>query len=45
MSDAAMLNRHLAAAKPCATYRMIDRVAARRETGAKIISLSAGEPC
>ncbi|WFU92189.1 pyridoxal phosphate-dependent aminotransferase (plasmid) [Rhizobium sp. CC1099] len=44
MSHAAMLNRHLAAAKPSATYRMIDRVAARRETGAKIISLSAGEP-
>ncbi|ARO32401.1 aspartate aminotransferase A 2 (plasmid) [Rhizobium sp. NXC14] len=44
MSEAAMLNRHLATAKPSATYRMIDRVAARRETGAKIISLSAGEP-
>ncbi len=38
------LNRHLAAAKPSATYRMIDRVAARRATGAKVISLSAGEP-
>lgn len=38
------LNRFLAAAKPSATYRVMDRVAARRATGAKIISLSAGEP-
>jgi aspartate aminotransferase len=38
------LNVHLAGAKPSATYRMIDRVAERRATGAKIISLSAGEP-
>lgn len=39
-----VLNRHLAAAQPSATYGMMDRVAARRATGAKIISLSAGEP-
>jgi aspartate aminotransferase len=38
------LNIHLAAAQPSATYRMIDRVAERRAAGAKIISLSAGEP-
>jgi aspartate aminotransferase len=38
------LNRFLAAAKPSATYKVIDRVAARRTAGAKIISLSAGEP-
>jgi aspartate aminotransferase len=38
------LNVQLAGAKPSATYRMIDRVAERRAAGAKIISLSAGEP-
>ncbi len=38
------LNRHLAAAKPSATYRVMDRVAARRAEGATILSLSAGEP-
>lgn len=38
------LNRFLATAKPSATYRVMDRVAARRASGAKIISLSAGEP-
>ena len=38
------LNAHLAAAKPSATYRMIDRVAERRAAGATVISLSAGEP-
>jgi aspartate aminotransferase len=38
------LNPHLAKAQPSATYRMMDRVAARRAVGAKIISLSAGEP-
>ena len=38
------LNVHLAAAQPSATYRMIDRVAERRASGAKVISLSAGEP-
>jgi aspartate aminotransferase len=38
------LNVHLAAAQPSATYRMIDRVAERRAAGAKVISLSAGEP-
>lgn len=38
------LNVHLASAQPSATYRMMDRVAARRAEGAKVISLSAGEP-
>ncbi len=38
------LNVHLAAAQPSATYRMIDRVAERRASGARVISLSAGEP-
>lgn len=38
------LNRFLAQAQPSATYKVIDRVAARRSNGAKIISLSAGEP-
>ncbi len=38
------LNRFLASAKPSATYKVMDRVAARRAAGAKIISLSAGEP-
>ncbi|MDD0814375.1 pyridoxal phosphate-dependent aminotransferase [Curvibacter sp. HBC28] len=38
------LNRFLADAKPSATYKVMDRVAARRAGGASIISLSAGEP-
>jgi aspartate aminotransferase len=38
------LNRYLSAAKPSATYKVMDRVAARRAEGARIISLSAGEP-
>ncbi len=38
------LNRFLAAARPSATYRMMDRVAERRAAGAAVISLSAGEP-
>ncbi|KJH88480.1 aspartate aminotransferase [Pseudomonas fluorescens] len=38
------LNRRLETAKPSATYKIIDRVAARRAEGAKIISLCAGEP-
>ena len=38
------LNRHLAGAKPSATYKMMDRVAAHRASGAQVISLSAGEP-
>ena len=42
MSEA--LNIRLSNAKPSATYRMIDRVAARRASGASVISLSAGEP-
>ncbi|MET3445486.1 pyridoxal phosphate-dependent aminotransferase [Ralstonia sp. 1138] len=45
MTDAAYgLNRFLAAARPSATYRVMDRVAARRASGANVISLSAGEP-
>ncbi|WP_028207562.1 pyridoxal phosphate-dependent aminotransferase [Paraburkholderia nodosa] len=46
MSDAKLpvLNRFLAAAKPSATYKVMDRVAARRASGAAVISLSAGEP-
>ncbi|AIU87540.1 pyridoxal phosphate-dependent aminotransferase [Pectobacterium odoriferum] len=39
-----VLNRHLAGAKPSATYKVMDRVAARRASGAQVISLSAGEP-
>jgi len=42
--DFQSLNRRLAAAQPSATYRIIDRVAARRAEGATIISLCAGEP-
>lgn len=42
--DLQRLNIHVAAAQPSATYRMIDRVAERRASGAKVISLSAGEP-
>lgn len=38
------LNRFLAAARPSATYKVMDRVAARRAAGAQVISLSAGEP-
>jgi aspartate aminotransferase len=38
------LNVHLAEAQPSATYKVIDRVAERRATGAKVISLNAGEP-
>ena len=43
-TDHQSLNIHLAQARPSATYRMMDRVAARRASGAKVISLSAGEP-
>lgn len=42
--DIQRLNVHLAEAQPSATYHMMDRVAARRASGAQIISLSAGEP-
>ena len=42
--NAPTLNRFLAAARPSATYKVMDRVAARRAAGAKVISLSAGEP-
>ncbi|MBB3259754.1 aspartate aminotransferase [Paraburkholderia bannensis] len=38
------LNRFLAAARPSATYKVMDRVAARRASGSAVISLSAGEP-
>ncbi len=38
------LNRFLATAKPSATYKVMDRVASRRASGAQVISLSAGEP-
>ena len=38
------LNLHLAAAKPSATYKMMDRVAERRAAGKQVISLTAGEP-
>ncbi|AYH27107.1 pyridoxal phosphate-dependent aminotransferase [Yersinia enterocolitica] len=38
------LNNFLAAALPSATYKVIDRVTALRSAGARIISLSAGEP-
>jgi aspartate aminotransferase len=43
-TDQHILNIHLGRAQPSATYRMMDRVAARRAAGAKVISLSAGEP-
>ncbi|ANE76738.1 aminotransferase class I/II-fold pyridoxal phosphate-dependent enzyme [Dickeya solani] len=38
------LNRFLALAQPSATYRVMDRVAARRAAGVQVISLCAGEP-
>ncbi|MGF6977597.1 aspartate aminotransferase [Paraburkholderia sp. JPY465] len=44
ITETGRLNRFLAAARPSATYKVIDRVAARRASGAAIISLSAGEP-
>jgi len=44
MGDIQRLNRFLASAKPSATYKMIDRVAACRAKGRQVISLSAGEP-
>lgn len=42
--DIERLNVNLANANASATYRMVDRVAAKRASGAKVISLSAGEP-
>lgn len=42
--DIRQLNVRLAQAQPSATYRIMDRVAARRAEGAQIISLCAGEP-
>ena len=44
MREIQRLNRNLANVQPSATYRMMDRVAARRASGASVISLSAGEP-
>ena len=38
------LNSRLAAAQPSATYRMMDRAAARKAAGNAVISLTAGEP-
>jgi aspartate aminotransferase len=38
------LNCHLAAVKPSATYKVIDRVAELRAQGVPLISLNAGEP-
>jgi aspartate aminotransferase len=43
-SDSRRLNAHLESAQPSATYRVMDRVTARRAAGAAVISLSAGEP-
>ncbi|EEA02427.1 aminotransferase class I and II [Burkholderia sp. H160] len=43
-TDLRRLSTHLAKTRPSATYRMMDRVAARRASGASVISLSAGEP-
>jgi aspartate aminotransferase len=42
--DLQRLSMHLAKTRPSATYRMMDRLAARRASGARVISLSAGEP-
>ena len=42
--DQERLNVHLAMAQASATYRMMDRVAVRRAAGARVLSLSAGEP-
>lgn len=42
--DLQRLNAQLAAAKPSATYKMIDRVAERRAAGHAVLSLTAGEP-
>lgn len=39
-----ILNAQAQAAKPSVTYKIINRVAALREDGARIISLCAGEP-
>ena len=38
------LNHRLAAAQPSATYRVMDRVAQRRDQGHCVLSLCAGEP-
>ena len=43
-ASAERLNANLAQAQPSATYRMMDRAAARRASGESVISLSAGEP-
>jgi aspartate aminotransferase len=38
------LNVRLEAARPSATYRVMDRVASMRASGVEVISLCAGEP-
>ncbi|GAA4334528.1 pyridoxal phosphate-dependent aminotransferase [Variovorax defluvii] len=43
-SELRRLNAHLESARPSATYRVMDRVAAHRAVGTSVISLSAGEP-
>lgn len=43
MSSTERLNERLAAARPSATYRVMDRVAALRASGIDLISLCAGE--
>jgi aspartate aminotransferase len=40
----ARLNRFLERSQPSATYRVIDRIAEKRELGETVISLCAGEP-
>lgn len=42
--DDQRLNHRLAAAQPSATYRVMDRVAQRRDQGHCVLSLCAGEP-
>jgi len=39
-----VLNARLEAAEPSATYRMMDRAAARKAAGKPVVSLTAGEP-
>lgn len=39
-ADVQRLNTHLASAQPSPTYRMMDRVAARRASGAKVTHIS-----
>lgn len=44
MSDVEGLNERLARAQPSATYRMMELAASRKAAGARVISLTAGEP-